>query len=537
MKIVFRADSSLSIGSGHIMRCLTLAEELRDRGSSCHFICRDHVGNINQMVRERGFALHELATTEHEIPVQALTAPAHLVWLGSTQEADGAACSSLLAEIGADIVVVDHYALDAVWETIVLPYCTRLVVIDDLADRLHSSDVLIDHNLGREPQHYDALVPTGCKLLCGPGYALLRPEFVKLRSLSLARRAGSGLHSITVSMGGVDAPDATSKVLRALGQCVLPANSTICVLMGGTAPLIANVRREAGRLPWKTEVQVAVDNVGEILANSDLVIGAVGGSAWERCALGVPSVMVILAENQRTGALALAEQGAALLLGEVGDIEDRLHGVLASLQEGEMLARLSSAAAALVDGCGVLKVADEILLDTRIDSAGTLRRMAHSDLEKVLQWRNHPDVRQFMYTQQEISWDEHVAWFARSDADPARHLLIYDWQGESAGFASLTVKAGNIADWGFYLAPGSIRGMGSRLGRACLAYAFDELQLHKVSGEVLSFNDSSIRFHDRLGFVREGTLRQHHLTDTGYLDVILYGLLAHEWALGLEKQP
>lgn len=516
------------------MRCLTLAEELRGRGNACHFICRSHVGNINTLIRERGFALHELTTVDEE-PAIGLDGPAHSAWLGSTQEADAASCNVLLADIRADIVVVDHYALDSVWEFIVRPLCLRLAVIDDLADRPHLCDLLIDQNLGRLPEHYQALVPPACKLLCGPGYALLRPEFSRLRASSLARRAAAELRSITISMGGVDAPDATSKVLGALGRCALPDSCHIRVLLGATSPAIANVRKEAAKLPWKTEILVAVNNVGEILATTDLVIGAAGGSAWERCVLGVPSIMVILADNQRSGALALAEQGAAVLLGGVADIHDRLPAVVASLYEDDALAGISRAAADLADGCGVKKVADEILNDTRTEDPGSVRRMIQSDLEKVLLWRNHPDVRQFMYTQQEISWDDHVAWFARSDADEARHLLIYEWQGVPAGFASLNVKAGRIADWGFYLAPGGMRGMGRRLGHACLAYAFEHLQLHKVCGEVLSFNDNSIRFHERMGFIREGTLREHHFKDTGYLDVILFGLLAQEWTSAQES--
>ncbi|WP_416137044.1 UDP-4-amino-4,6-dideoxy-N-acetyl-beta-L-altrosamine N-acetyltransferase [Halomonas sp. HK25] len=157
--------------------------------------------------------------------------------------------------------------------------------------------------------------------------------------------------------------------------------------------------------------------------------------------------------------------------------------------------------------------------------------MVSEDLPHVLAWRNHPDVRRHMYTQRLITLDEHRDWFTRASQDPQRHLLIYEQDMIPLGFVNLTVvdeQAGR-AEWGFYLAPDAPRGSGQGLGQCTLAYAFVTLGLHKLCGEVLAENHRSLRFHERLGFRREATLRHHFHDGTAYHDVIGFGLLVDEW--------
>lgn len=159
-----------------------------------------------------------------------------------------------------------------------------------------------------------------------------------------------------------------------------------------------------------------------------------------------------------------------------------------------------------------------------------IRLMQSTDLEQVLAWRNHPEVRRFMYTRHAISLDEHRRWFERASGQTDRHLLIYEQQGEPRGFVNLhQTGAGGIADWGFYAAPDAPRGTGRQLGTLALEYAFRQLGLHKVCGQALAFNAPSIRFHLRLGFQQEGRLREQHFDGDGYQDIVCFGLLAAEW--------
>lgn len=165
-----------------------------------------------------------------------------------------------------------------------------------------------------------------------------------------------------------------------------------------------------------------------------------------------------------------------------------------------------------------------------------LRTMQEGDLSLVLAWRNHPDVRQFMYSQHEISPLEHARWFASASQDPQRALLIYQIDGTPQGFVSFhRVRASAIAEWGFYLAPDAQRGTGHALGRAALDYAFTTLNLHKVCAEALGFNERSRRFHERLGFQQEGILRDHYFDGSRYHAVHCFGLLANEWCRGVSE--
>lgn len=159
-----------------------------------------------------------------------------------------------------------------------------------------------------------------------------------------------------------------------------------------------------------------------------------------------------------------------------------------------------------------------------------IRPMTQADLSTVLAWRNHPEVRRYMYTQHEISLDEHCRWFERASKDQKRHLLIYEDDLTPLGFINIhEIALGGIADWGFYAAPDAPKGTGRALGKAALSYAFIELGLHKLCGQAIAFNERSVRFHQALGFMQEGVLRQQYFDGQHYHDVLCFGLLAHEW--------
>jgi len=157
--------------------------------------------------------------------------------------------------------------------------------------------------------------------------------------------------------------------------------------------------------------------------------------------------------------------------------------------------------------------------------------MTVADLEMVLRWRNHPDIRRWMYTTHEISLEEHQRWFESATLDSGKHLLIYERDGSAVGFVNLTLLKGTaVAEWGFYLAPEAPSGIGTDFGRAVIRHAFEDLGLYKLSGHALATNERSIRFHQRLGFRDEGVRRDHHLAADGVRhSVACFGLLRHEW--------
>lgn len=165
-----------------------------------------------------------------------------------------------------------------------------------------------------------------------------------------------------------------------------------------------------------------------------------------------------------------------------------------------------------------------------MDSGITLRLLEHRDLDIIFEWRNDPRIRHHMFATNPIDLIDHEAWFKRSSLDPRRYLLLVLRNNIAFGFAQLYLSnTATVADWGFYVDPGGPKGQGLDLSRAVLSYGFNKLHLHRITGQVLNNNTRSIKFHERIGFTNEGILRSHHLTEAGYQDVHLFGLLAEEW--------
>lgn len=360
MKVVFRTDASLHIGTGHVMRCLTLADALAARGVHCQFICRAHEGNLIDYIRQRGFQVHALpllpanSCAVNPAPTRpSNTEPAHSHWLGATQAQDAQACAPIMAAQQPDWLIVDHYALDARWEQALASYCRRLMVIDDLADRPHACDLLLDQTFGRDPADYRPLVPAQCQLLCGSSYALLRPEFAALRPYSLQRRTQPQLCNLLITMGGVDKDNVTSKILIALRASRLPPDCQITVVMGSTAPWLAQVKLLAQDMPWPTQVLVGVSNMAQLMADSNLAIGAAGATSWERCCLGLPTIMLVLADNQVGVAKALEQAGAAALVTSETNMVCQLIALINGLIiTPQQLQTMSKSSMAIVDGMG-----------------------------------------------------------------------------------------------------------------------------------------------------------------------------------------
>jgi UDP-2,4-diacetamido-2,4,6-trideoxy-beta-L-altropyranose hydrolase len=365
MKVVFRCDASIQIGTGHVMRCLTLADALAEQGAECYFICREHEGHLLEIIRKRGHQTYSLplkgdmkATDTDKDSIRL----AHADWLGATQQEDVKLCIELLQQVEAEWLIVDHYAIDISWEKALRPYCKRLMVIDDLADRHHDSDILLDQTYGRNKEEYFDLTPKNCHILCGTQYALLRPEFVQWRGYSLKRRHEGKLKHLLINLGGVDKHNITTQILRGLQKSSLPECCKITVIMGSTAPWIKSVEDQAKSMPWETEVKTAVSNMAELMANSDLAIGAAGSTSWERCCLGLPTVMLILADNQQTIASNLEKVNAVYAINIEPDLESViLKAVTYFTKAQELLKEMSLNAAYILDGCGSILVIEKMV--------------------------------------------------------------------------------------------------------------------------------------------------------------------------------
>lgn len=357
MRVLIRSDSSLQLGAGHVMRCMTLAHALGQRGVQARFLCRAHAGHLGRVLEDNNVDLVLL-------PVTLKTD------LGASEEQDAAETRAAASTWGADWIIVDHYSASAAWEAAqILP----VMVIDDAPNRGHNAALLLDQNLDAKASDYRPHLPADATILTGPQYAMLRPEFAKLRPDSLEYRAQTAgqVRRLLISMGGTDMPDATGWILDALATRFDPdvlAALEITVVMGPTAPHLESVRQRASALPGRVTVLAGTDCMADLMASADLAIGAAGSSAWERCALGLPAIMVVLAVNQKVIAKALTDCGAN---GRV-DLHDT-EALITMLENlcctPRTVMQMSQLSAGICDGHGAEKVANALLAHNAVQGA------------------------------------------------------------------------------------------------------------------------------------------------------------------------
>ncbi len=353
MKVVVRADASLDIGTGHVMRCLTLAAELRAAGAQVHFICRNFEGNVNSLIAAQGFDVHVLPLSETETYGDY---PAHARWLQASWQDDVAQTAEIVRRIGAvDWLVVDHYAIDKRWEVQMRAVADQIMVVDDLADREHDCDILLDQNLYEQAEmRYAALVPVACRQFHGPEYALLRPEFREARS---AVERNHPAQRILVFLGGADTANVTARVISAL-QKLDRNDMEIDVVVGTANPHREEIRSLCSELPG-AHFHCNVTVMAKLMAQADLAVGAGGTTTWERCCVGLPAIVLIVADNQREVAQTAHRTGLVHTLGEAAYVsEDDIHKAIEQLLgDSVALQEMSRAGMALVDGEGARRIA------------------------------------------------------------------------------------------------------------------------------------------------------------------------------------
>jgi len=359
--IGFRVDASIQIGMGHVMRCLSLADTLRKHGVNCIFFCRPRPGDMLEVIKQRGYKAVALPSLGDDSRLFDFKESTCASWLGTRWDIDAFDTYKALNDQILDWLIVDHYALDQNWESALRIGCRHLMVIDDLADRPHDCDILLDQNLGRSASDYKNLLSENVLQLVGPKFALLREEFEIARPESLVQRSTIKCKHLLIAMGGIDQHNITEQILEALETSSLQRDLRISVVLGSKAPHLENVKIRASIMNWKTRVISGLSDVAKLMSDSDLAIGAAGVTAWERCCMGLPSIIMVLADNQRAGAIALENAGAALIADNVNEIVLQLKSFLSPEGNLNLLERMSASAANIVDGRGTARVCRRII--------------------------------------------------------------------------------------------------------------------------------------------------------------------------------
>jgi UDP-2,4-diacetamido-2,4,6-trideoxy-beta-L-altropyranose hydrolase len=442
MNIAFRVDASAQIATGHIMRCLTLAEALRERNVSIRFLSRHMPQYFRDLLAERGYGFADLGSAR-EGPQDELP---HAAWLGTTQAADAAASVRALSDRHWDWIIVDNYALDFRWESALRPAVRHIASLDDIANRRHDCDVLLDPNFYADMNdRYSGKVPPHCEMLLGPRFALLRQEFHRLRE-GVKVRSGP-VKRVLIFFGGVDADNYTGAAIAALAYSDL-SGIRVDVVIGSTHPAPDRIEAQCRGLGFDLHVQT--DRMAELMAEADMAVGAGGGATWERCCLGLPSLAISIAGNQGRQVADAANEGLVYAPDASGELPPFLARQIRALMENSALRHMISRnGMRAVDGRGVSRVVSSLgLSDIR------LRRAAVGDSRNIFEWRNNPDVRAASRSGDIIGWESHQNWFAAVLASPDRLLLVGERPRSTVGVVRFDL-IDTEAEISIYLVPGA----------------------------------------------------------------------------------
>ncbi|MED3800259.1 UDP-2,4-diacetamido-2,4,6-trideoxy-beta-L-altropyranose hydrolase [Lysinibacillus capsici] len=331
--IVFRVDGSVEIGAGHVMRCLTLAKELKKQGHDVRFISRKAIGDMIELVESEGFIVYSLEYVENGL----------WKYIEEKWEEDAKATINVLINTCVELLIVDHYSIDEKWENTLRSYVEKIMVIDDLANRKHSCDILLDQNYYLNFENrYTGLVNNNAKLLLGPKYALLREEF-RTRFNKKSTTIDGNLKNILIFLGGADPTNETYRILKSIKPIVEQCNLYIKVVVGLQNPNIYIIKQFCEGHSDRFELLIQVNNIAELICESDLVIGAAGVASLERIYLVTPSIVISIAENQIQNAIDLESRKLLVYVGDKSQqYEKKLQKLLLSfINDTDKLTQIS----------------------------------------------------------------------------------------------------------------------------------------------------------------------------------------------------
>ena len=385
MQILFRVDASLTIGSGHVVRCLTIADALVNKNCHCHFACRPHAGNLIDWIAQRGHSVIQLPSLANDQPSVGRSASEtgkldeHSRWLGTdplTDANETLRCISYLPTL--DWMIIDHYGIDTRWQAVVSEASNQIMVIDDLANRPHDCDLLLDQNDRPDlNSRYQGLTGSRCQTLLGPQFALLRPEFAAKRAQHDSDKVlesnlpQSTRPSVLVFFGGMDEHNVTSRVLAAIADQPIDVH----VVLGGSNPhrdsvqMLSQQINAAGSASVFVHVQVA--DMATLMSKTSLAIASGGTNTWERCCLGIPTATITVAANQVECTRHLAKSGVTAWIGKHDRLSDEYlksqlqHFLFDSSSHQSMRVR----GCQLVDGSGADRVVETLERMSRHDAS------------------------------------------------------------------------------------------------------------------------------------------------------------------------
>ncbi len=479
---LFRCDADQNIGMGHLMRCQAIAIGLKAQNWQTTIASSKATFDFIPSLSEK---------FDHCVVVP---------------ESDLSACK--LDELiigGYDLCVIDHYKISAKYETLCRRWAKKIVVLDDLANREHDCDILVDTSFGRNKSDYAGLMPSHTKTLFGPSYAPLDANFWKLRHTIDRRLKANPAKRILISFGGADTGQLTETAVKAVNAT--KANISLDVVMPTGFRKSADIEELCRSTAHDCSVHKGTDQMSALMAQTDISIGAAGVTAWERCSLGVPSIVVVAFDNQKLIAKALEDNSAALVVNEgSGDRTDTITKNLKMLiANHELRLKITKSAASLCDGLGTNRIISEIYKAPKTNDGKcvSIRRATEADLLSTFKWQSDPRTRKYFTNPTIPDFKEHRAWFTQSLRNPNRILTIVELEGQPSGvlrFDRKKVPINTQESWyvSIYIDLNvASMGLGSaalKLGRRLLPNAI-------LIAEVLDENIASRKVFEKNGYI------------------------------------
>jgi UDP-2,4-diacetamido-2,4,6-trideoxy-beta-L-altropyranose hydrolase len=438
LKIAIRADASLIIGKGHIMRCLTLAHYIKATQQQNNvevditFICNNFDGNLNHYIEEQGFSVISLNSEQEINKLDTST------WLSRSQQNDAKLCIDNTSII-FDWIIVDHYAIDKNWQQLIQAITHKILVIDDLANRVHDCDVLLDQTLSRDESDYEELTPKACLKLVGGHYTLLRKEFFKHRIKAENKRRNLtsipfNFH-VLITMGGFDLANTSLIAIEALKQLRCTSSKfTATVVLSSQSIHLESLQYCVKGINWLT-IELDSQNMATQMLKADIAIGASGATAWERCCLGLPTLSIETAENQKLVSSSLEKQGAIINLGSSNNIEAfTIRNTLVALidRKDNTYESMINKSFISCDGKGVNRVYQQLF-----KANVTLRPAVKNDLDLIFSWQSNPQIRQYFRNNEPVTYEEHCKWFNQAIINNKYQFYIITYEKNSIGMVRL----------------------------------------------------------------------------------------------------
>ena len=484
--LFFRADASVAMGTGHVMRCLALAQAWQDAGGTATFAMADSTPAIEARLKTEAINI---------VPLQ--------VSPGSPE--DAAQTSSLARQTSATWVVVDGYQFKSEYQLTLRNSGLKVLFVDDNGESSpYAADLVLNQNAHATQEMYRNRAEH-TRLLLGTRYVLLRREFAQWRDWK--RNFPQVARHVLVTMGGSDPDNVTERVVEAV---LSTPELTATVVVGGSNPHWSDLQTRAAHSNGILELKENASDMPRLMAEADLAVAGAGTTTWETCFLGLPALLSILADNQRHIAETLRARGVIIFLGEGKEVTpSAIAAHLAAVAGSPDLRKsMSERGRELVDGKG----AERIVQALQLNELG-LRRATRLDCKLLWELANDPTVRQSSFSPEPIAWEHHLAWFQdrmRSNS----HMFVAETRGKVVGQVRIDLRGDGEGEIDVIVAPEfRNRGIGARMIDVAMKELFVSSSISRVHAYILTQNKTSQRAFENAGFRNLGDdhIRGHHV--------------------------